>query len=87
MFTLAKVFQFLAREGVKLSDVVDSLDIPPMVRKAVACPWEHKGRVMRTGSGIRGSKREFIDGLRLFRDDGWILVLPDSCGSHCACLF
>ncbi|NLA07051.1 MAG: hypothetical protein GX872_05400 [Firmicutes bacterium] len=24
-----------------------------------------------------GTRREFIDGLRIFRDDGWVLVLPD----------
>ena len=78
MFTLAKVFQFLACESVRLSDVVDSLDIPPMVRKAVACPWEHKGRVMRVlAQDPRGVRREFIDGLRLFLDDGWVLMLPD----------
>ncbi|NLA06358.1 MAG: nucleotidyltransferase, partial [Firmicutes bacterium] len=33
MFTLAKVFQLLAAEGLELSSVVDSLDIPPMVRR------------------------------------------------------
>ena len=78
MFTLAKVFQFLACEGARLSDVVDNLDIPPMVRKAVACPWEHKGRVMRVlAQESEGARKEFIDGLRLFFDDGWVLVLPD----------
>lgn len=78
MFTLAKVFEFLAGEGLALSSVVDSLDIPPMVRRAVTCPWEHKGRVMRIlAQESEGTRREFIDGLRLFRDDGWVLVLPD----------
>ncbi|HHX25392.1 MAG TPA: NTP transferase domain-containing protein [Firmicutes bacterium] len=78
MFTLAKVLQFLAGEGLELSSVVDSLDIPPMVRKAVTCPWEHKGRVMRVlAQESEGTRREFIDGLRMFRDDGWVLILPD----------
>lgn len=78
MFTLAKVFQFLADEGLELSNVVDSLDIPPMVRQVVPCPWEHKGRVMRVlAQESEGVRREFIDGLRMFRDDGWALVLPD----------
>ncbi|MEW6227354.1 MAG: mannose-1-phosphate guanyltransferase [Bacillota bacterium] len=78
MFSLAKVFQFLARHGVKLSQVVDSLDVPPMVHESVACPWEHKGRVMRVLTEDSGDiRREFIDGLRLSFDDGWVLVLPD----------
>lgn len=78
MFSLAKVFEFLARQGVKLSHVVDSLAIPPMVRRSVPCPWEHKGRVMRVLAEETGDmRREFIDGLRLFFDDGWLLVLPD----------
>lgn len=79
MFSLAKLFEFLARQGVKLSYVVDSLAIPPMVTGSVACPWEYKGRVMRVLAEETGDmRREFIDGLRLFFDDGWVLVLPDS---------
>ncbi|MDI7247681.1 MAG: sugar phosphate nucleotidyltransferase [Bacillota bacterium] len=78
MFSLAKVFEFLARQDVKLSHVVDSLAIPPMERRSVPCPWEHKGRVMRVLAEETGDmRREFIDGLRLFFDDGWLLVLPD----------
>ncbi|NLG79832.1 MAG: NTP transferase domain-containing protein [Firmicutes bacterium] len=78
MFSLAKVFEFLARQGVELSHVVDSLAIPPMVRRSVSCPWEHKGRVMRVlAEETADMRREFIDGLRLFFDDGWLLVLPD----------
>ncbi len=78
MFSLAKVFEFLARQDVRLSHVVDSLAIPPMARRSVPCPWEHKGRVMRVLAEQTGDmRREFIDGLRLFFDDGWLLVLPD----------
>ncbi|MGE5587219.1 MAG: sugar phosphate nucleotidyltransferase [Clostridia bacterium] len=78
MFSLAKVFEFLARQGVRLSHVVDDLAIPPMVSRSVPCPWEYKGRVMRVLAEETGDmRREFIDGLRLFFDDGWLLVLPD----------
>jgi len=79
MFSLAKLFEFLARQGVKLSYVVDSLAIPPMVTGSVACPWEYKGRVMRVLAEETGDmRREFIDGPRLFFDECWVLVLPDS---------
>ncbi len=78
MFCLAKALEFLARHELKLSRVVDGLDIPPMARVSVACPWEHKGRVMRVVGEEPGDlRREFIDGLRLVFDDGWVLLLPD----------
>ena len=78
MFSMAKVFELLARHNVKLSQVVDALAIPPMVRRSVPCPWEQKGRVMRVlAEETSDMRREFIDGLRLFFEDGWLLVLPD----------
>jgi mannose-1-phosphate guanylyltransferase/phosphomannomutase len=78
MFSLAKVFEFMARQGIGLSRIVDNLAIPPMVSRSVPCPWEFKGRVMRIlAEETGGMPREFIDGLRLFFDDGWLLVLPD----------
>ncbi len=45
----------------------------------VPCPWEHKGRVMRSLISEQPRDRiELYEGMRVRHDDGWVLVLPDA---------
>jgi len=45
---------------------------------SVPCPWSKKGAVMRKLiTGSENKKRQLIDGVRIFEDDGWVLVSPD----------
>lgn len=48
------------------------------VHKTVICPWESKGRVMRSMIVSADPKTsDFIDGIRYYSEDGWVLVVPD----------
>jgi mannose-1-phosphate guanylyltransferase / phosphomannomutase len=79
LYGSAKLMELLAREGRKLSELVDMLPTWHVATVHVPCPWDHKGRVMR--SLIAEQPREDIElfeGLRVAHDDGWVLVLPDS---------
>ena len=79
LYGSAKLMELLAAEKRKLSELVDMLPSWHMATLRVPCPWEHKGRVMRTL--IEEQQRddiELFDGLRVRHDDGWVLVLPDS---------
>ncbi|TMF69323.1 MAG: nucleotidyl transferase [Chloroflexi bacterium] len=43
------------------------------------CPWEVKGRVMRTMMERHLRDRvDLTDGVKVFVDDGWVLVAPDA---------
>ncbi|MFH1372809.1 MAG: sugar phosphate nucleotidyltransferase [bacterium] len=45
---------------------------------SVPCPWAKKGTVMRKLiSGSEDKRRQLIDGVRIFENDGWVLVVPD----------
>ena len=50
-----------------------------MSRQTVDCPWQAKGLVMRSLIEEHSNDAvEMIDGLKVFHDDDWVLVLPDS---------
>jgi mannose-1-phosphate guanylyltransferase/phosphomannomutase len=76
--TLAKLLDLLAASGRSLSSVVQELPRVHLVHERVPTPWEQKGAVMRelvereTGRDV-----VLIDGVKVLRPDGWVLVLPD----------
>lgn len=50
-----------------------------VVREKLECPWSEKGRVMRALAERFGGDADVIltDGVKLYLDDGWVLMLPD----------
>jgi len=78
-FTVARVLEMLAHTGRSLGAV--RKEIPNVTfRKAVEfCPWDVKGRVMRTMMERHLKDRvDLTDGVKVFVDDGWVLVAPDA---------
>lgn len=79
LFAAAKILELLAQEQRRLSELVDMLPTWYLASRSVAVPWERKGAVMRTlFDEQRESGIEMIDGIRIHRNGGWILVLPDA---------
>ncbi|HKU66840.1 MAG TPA: sugar phosphate nucleotidyltransferase [Candidatus Baltobacteraceae bacterium] len=79
LYAVAKVLELLAQQGCRLSELVDMLPKWNMAERSVSCPWEMKGRIMRTLiREQRNNPIEMLDGLRVMRDDGWVLILPDA---------
>lgn len=79
LYSLAKILELMAREKMNLSELVSVL--PPYYtdRKSVDCSWEDKGRIMRSLFEENKEKEiEVIDGLKVFHEQGWALVLPDA---------
>lgn len=79
LYGSAKLIDLLGREGRKLSELVDMLPEWHVSMVQVPCPWEHKGRVMRSLIAEQARDEiELFEGLRVRRSDGWVLVLPDA---------
>src|SRR5438270_5747053 len=78
IFTIARVLEMLAHTGTSLSALRSKI---PSVTHRVAvefCPWEVKGRVMRTMMERHLKDRvDLTDGVKVFVDGGWVLVAPD----------
>ncbi len=79
MAGLVKILDFMSINNYKLSDLVDMIPDFYISKSEVECPWESKGKVIRkimqenNGEGI-----ETLEGVKVFQEGGWVLVLPDA---------
>jgi mannose-1-phosphate guanylyltransferase/phosphomannomutase len=79
IFCLVKVLELLAREGLGLAEAKQLIPRVERGYQEVDCPWEDKGRIMRNlFEENKGRQLELTDGLKVFHDQGWALVLPDA---------
>lgn len=80
MFSLAKLLAMLQATGLSLSEVLESLPSFALAYEQVRCPWEAKGAVMRliTEQHRDDERVELVDGIKIFNEDSWVLVLPDA---------
>ena len=75
---LLKMLDLLAARETSLAAIVADLPQVHMVHEGVITPWEQKGTVMRTlVEQTQGRDVQLIDGVKVFHDSGWVLVLPD----------
>jgi len=59
----------------ELRDVARHADVDLSLRR----PWDRKGSVMRAlHDEARGGEFGTIDGIRIPRNGGWVLILPDA---------
>lgn len=80
LVSLGKILEMMSREGRSLSELVRQVPEFYMRQEAVNCPWEAKGRVMRRliEDSAQQGRVELIDGVKVYHQTGWTLVLPDS---------
>jgi mannose-1-phosphate guanylyltransferase/phosphomannomutase len=76
--TLVNVLAMLASRGVKLSKIVGTVPAMHVAHEVVPTPWEQKGLVMRNVmERAKDDEVVLVDGVKVCRPDGWVLVLPD----------
>jgi len=79
LYAAAKVMELLAAEQQPASELVDLLPTWHVAGRSVPCPWDRKGSVMRAlHDEARSGEFGTIDGIRIPRNGGWVLVLPDA---------
>ncbi|MFV0315739.1 MAG: sugar phosphate nucleotidyltransferase [Microthrixaceae bacterium] len=75
---LLKMLDLLTRATSSLSEVRAASPACHIVHETVVTPWEEKGLVMRSlVEQTQGRDVELVDGVKVFHDQGWVLVLPD----------
>jgi len=78
VYTTAKLLELLATSGVGLRELRAHVPRVGYERVVIFCPWEAKGRVMRMVMEKHLEDRvDLTDGVKVFVDDGWVLVVPD----------
>ncbi|MGI9862342.1 hypothetical protein SDD30_13270 [Moorella naiadis] len=80
---LLHLMDWLARREESLDHAAAELPEIYIASRTVPCPWEAKGRVMRTLiSEEPADQVELLDGVQVRRGKGWSLVLPDGETPH-----
>ncbi len=76
---LVKIIEYMCASGITLNQLL--LEIPKIYidKKSIYCPWELKGTVMRRIiNDNKDKKAELLDGIKLYLEDGWVLIIPDA---------
>ncbi|MFA5882116.1 MAG: hypothetical protein WC834_07950, partial [Eubacteriales bacterium] len=77
-YMFLKVLEYLQVKGTDMTSMMDSLPKSYIFKKEVECPWSVKGTVMRRLiEDAKKEKVELLDGVKIFSEGGWTLVLPD----------
>ncbi len=75
--TLTAVMELLATRKSPLSELVDQLPKFHTTKLKAECPDESKATVMkRVKEHYAGEKVDDLDGVKIFLEDGWVLVRP-----------
>ncbi|WP_424354875.1 phosphoglucosamine mutase [Methanobacterium sp. MBAC-LM] len=73
----AKVIEIIAKTGKPLSKLIEELPVYYSEKMKIECPDELKQEVMQK---IAEETREFevdtTDGVKIFKDDGWVIIRP-----------
>jgi mannose-1-phosphate guanylyltransferase/phosphomannomutase len=79
LYAAAKIMELIAGQGRPLGEIVDALPSWHLASRRDHCPWERKGQIMRRLlDETDGENVELTDGIRIGRDGGWVLVMPDA---------
>jgi mannose-1-phosphate guanylyltransferase/phosphomannomutase len=79
LYAIVKVMEMLAAEGLRLHELNDMLPTWFFRHRAIPCPWDRKGEVMRTIADDYADREvEMFEGVRVSAGSGWFLVLPDA---------
>ncbi|OGC11144.1 hypothetical protein A3K48_01255 [candidate division WOR-1 bacterium RIFOXYA12_FULL_52_29] len=78
MFSSIRLIELLAKNKTKISEVADEVPNICMHSKEISCAAENKGKVLRSIIDAIGSAEvDLTDGVKIFRGDEWVLILPD----------
>lgn len=79
LFAVVSIMNYLATHQCQLGDLLQTIPDFFIQQELVPCSWAEKGKVMR--KLIEDTARnqvELVDGVKVYHEKGWTLVLPDS---------
>ena len=78
-YAAVKLLEFSFREGKALSEIRKDTGSPHFMDRSVPCGWHLIGNVLSAIlDKLTGEKLDLIDGIKIYREKGWILLLPDA---------
>jgi mannose-1-phosphate guanylyltransferase/phosphomannomutase len=78
MYVFLKILEYLQTRDINMSSLLKLVPGIYLYKKDIECPWSEKGMVMRRLiEDAKGTRVELLDGIKVFSEEGWILILPD----------
>lgn len=78
VYALFNILDYMAKDQTSLAELISDIPSFYVSRREIDCPWDAKGTVMRKLIEEENSRTELLDGIKVFFENGWALVLPDS---------
>lgn len=79
LYTFVALAGYLAAQNLTFPQALAALPETWQQARDVPCSWAAKGKVLRQLAEEEESRRvETVDGLKVYREEGWALVLPDA---------
>jgi mannose-1-phosphate guanylyltransferase/phosphomannomutase len=79
MMAAVRMLEYMVSRNVPLSEIVRCLPPIHIARMTLPCPWEAKGKIMRTLiNQFKDQRVENIDGLKVhLSPEEWVYFTPD----------
>lgn len=78
MYAVGNLIKMLSQTEFTISMIRREIPSFEVFHKTIPCSWDKKGQAMRNAiEYAKGKKTELIDGVKIFLDNGWVLLLPD----------
>ncbi|MBC7347717.1 MAG: hypothetical protein H5U00_09765, partial [Clostridia bacterium] len=79
LYTFVALAGYLVAQNLTFPQALAALPETWQQARDVPCSWAAKGKVLRQLAEEEESRRvETVDGLKVYREEGWALVLPDA---------
>jgi mannose-1-phosphate guanylyltransferase/phosphomannomutase len=78
MFAIVKIVELMALHKTRIHALSQEVPSFETYHEKVPCPWDRKGLVMRRAiEAVQPFQNELIDGVKVYLDASWVLMLPD----------
>lgn len=78
IYASVKILEMMAQTKLHLGQIRKQHEHYVRETVSIPCPWSRKGLVMRKIiTETDDKKRQLIDGIRIFENNGWVLIAPD----------
>lgn len=78
LLTFCKLVEMRIKVAEPFSRIIDDMPRSFLAQRNIFCSWDQRGPVMRSlAEGAKGKDVEFLDGIKIFSADGWVLIVPD----------
>ncbi len=76
---LIYIVEYICSSNTSLTELMSEIPEFYMMKKSIHCPWELKGKIMKTVINEQNLKKiELLDGIKLYSSQGWVFLLPDA---------